>query len=172
MTQTRLSIVGAALLLLVAGGPAPAPVLAQSGDETEIPAPAGEEAATDVVGGATLYQRLGGYDVIAGSVDDFLRRMGEHERLRRFLEGASEEDLRRVRQNTVDFLCQETGGPCFYTGKDMDEAHEGKGVSAEDWDEASELMAVTLDAQGITGELREEFGGFIAGLRDAVVDEE
>lgn len=168
MTHPATSFLCAALLLLAAGGPAS--VLAQSNEPVEVPAPPGEDAATDVVGGATLYQRLGGYDVIAESVDDFLQRMSENDRLQHFLEGASEEDLRRVRQNVVDFLCQETGGPCFYTGQDMDEAHEGEGITAEDWDEASELMAETLDARGVQGELRDEIGGFIAGFRDDIVE--
>jgi hypothetical protein len=33
-------------------------------------------------------------------------------------------------------------------------------------------MAASLDAGGFQGELRDEIGGFIAGLRDDIVDEE
>ena len=175
---SRPMIAGAAALLLVLGAPGPVP--AQTGTETgsetesqvEVPTPPGQEAETEVVGGATLYQRLGGYDVIAEIVDDFLKRMGEDERLQRFLDGLSDADLRRFRQNTVDFICEKTGGPCFYTGQDMAQAHEGTGITAADWERASELMTATLDGRGIQGELRDEFGGFIAGLRDDIVEEE
>jgi hemoglobin len=187
---SRPMIAGAAALLLVLGVPGPVPAQtdtetgteteAQTGTETEaetedqveVPTPSGQEAETRVVGGATLYQRLGGYDVIAEVVDDFFRRMGEDERLQRPLEGLSDADMRRVRQHTVDFICEKTGGPCFYTGRDMAAAHEGTGITAADWDRASELMAATLDARGIQNELRDEFGGFIAGLRKDIVEEE
>ena len=168
------SIIACAAVLLAAGASAPA--IAQSEAETEVqievPTPPGEDATTKVVGGATLYRRLGGYDVIAQTVDDFFERMGEDERLKRFLASESDSSMRRIRQHTVDFLCQKTGGPCFYTGRDMDAVHEGTGISAADWERATELMAASLDARGFQGELRDEIGGFIAGLRDDIVDEE
>ncbi len=165
-------IAGMAALLLLAG--VPGPVAAQTETETEVeaPTPPGEAAETGLVGGATLYQRLGGYDSIAEGVDDFLARMGEDEQLRRFLEPLSDSDLRRLRQHTVNFLCEKTGGPCFYTGHDMAEAHRGAGISAADWEHAAELMATTLDARGVQGELRDELGGFIAGLKGDIVENE
>jgi len=174
MIHIRATIAGAAAVLLLAGvpGPVQAQTDTQTETEVEVPTPPGEDAETEVVGGATLYQRLGGYEAIAEGVDDFLKRMGEDERLRRFLEPLSDSDLRRVRQNTVDFLCEKTGGPCFYTGRDMAEAHEGEGISAADWEQATELMVTTLDARGVQGGLRDEIGGFIAGLREDIVEEE
>jgi hemoglobin len=163
-------IAGVAAVLLLAG--VADPVRAQTDTQVEVPTPPGQDAETQVVGGATLYQRLGGYDSIAEGVDDFLARMGEDARLRRFLEPLSETDLRRLRQHSVDFLCEKTGGPCFYTGRDMAEAHRGQGISAADWEHATELMATTLDARGVQGELRDELGGFIAGLKEAIVEKE
>jgi hemoglobin len=168
------SIIACAAVLLAVGAPAPA--MAQGEAETEVqievPSPPGEEAATEVVGGATLYRRLGGYDAIAQTVDDFFERLGEDERLQRFFAGQSVSSMRRIRQHTVEFLCEKTGGPCFYTGRDMDAVHEGTGITAADWERATELMAASLDAGGFQGELRDEIGGFIAGLRDDIVDEE
>jgi hemoglobin len=174
MMHARSMIACAAALLLIAGVPAAAAAQAAPGsqDQVEIPTPPGQEAETEVVAGATLYQRLGGYDAIAETVDDVLQRMGEDERLQGFFAGMSDDSLRRIRQHAVDFVCERTGGPCFYTGRDMAEAHEGTGITAADWDHAAELMAETLDARGVLGELRAEIGGFIAGLRDDVVDEE
>lgn len=165
MNAFRTLAIGAALLLAAAG---PDPLTAQ----TEIPTPSGEAAETAVVGGATLYQRLGGYDSIAEAVDDVLRRMGEDERLKRFLEPLNDAEMRRLRQNTVDFVCEKTGGPCFYTGEDLAKAHEGTGITVQDWDRASEIMVATLNARGVQGELRDEIGGFIAGLREDIVSEE
>lgn len=168
--------IAACAAALAAG--ASAPLVAQTDTEAEVevqvevPTPPEEEARTDVVGGATLYQRIGGYDSIAEIVDDFFARMAEDERLQVYFAGLSEDSMRQVRQDTVDFVCEKTGGPCFYTGRDLDEAHEGIGISPADWERATELMAATLDARGVQGELRDEIGTFLAGLREDIVDEE
>ncbi len=169
-------ILAAAGLLLVAVAPFPA--MAQSDSEAEVdvqvevPTPPEEDARTDVVGGATLYQRIGGYDSIVEIVDDVLARMAEDERLQGYFAGLSEDAMRQVRQDTVDFVCEKTGGPCFYTGRDMAEAHEGTGINPADWERATELMAAALDNGGVQGELRDEIGAFLAGLREDIVDVE
>jgi hemoglobin len=168
MHVPRAILAAAAALLLAAGAPA----MAQSEAEVEVPAPPGQDAQTDVVGGATLYQRIGGYDFIAGFVDDAMARMAEDERLQAHFADLSEDTMRRLRQDTVDFVCEKTGGPCFYTGPDLAEAHEDTEVGAADWERATELMAETLDARGVMGELRDEIGAFLAGLREDIVGEE
>ncbi|MCJ7445555.1 MAG: hypothetical protein MUO26_13715 [Methanotrichaceae archaeon] len=33
----------------------------------------------------------------------------------------------------VDMICEATGGPCFYTGRDMKTVHKGLGINGEDW---------------------------------------
>jgi hemoglobin len=165
---------GCAAAVLFAFG-ASAPLMAQTEAEIEVqlevPTPPEEDAQTEVVGGATLYQRIGGYDLIAEIVDDFFGRMAEDERLRGYFAGLSEDTMRQVRQDTVDFVCEKTGGPCFYTGRDMAKVREGTEVSPADWERATELMAATLDARGVQGELRDEIGTFLAGLRKDIVDE-
>jgi hemoglobin len=166
----------AAACLLAVGTQAPA--MAQSDTEAEVegqvevPAPPEEDAPTDVVGGATLYQRIGGYDSIAEIVDDVLARMAEDDRLQGHFADLDEDTMRQLRQDTVNFVCEKTGGPCFYTGSDLAEAHEGTGISPADWDRATELMAAALDTGGVQGELRDEIGAFLAGLRDDIVTEE
>lgn len=176
MHVPRPILAGAAALLLLAGGQFPA--MAQSDSETEtdvqveVPEPPEGDAGTNVVGGATLYQRLGGYDSIAGTVDDFFARMAEDERLQVHFAELSQDTMRQIRQDTVNFVCEKTGGPCFYTGRDLAEAHEGTGITPADWERATELMAATLDARGVQGELRDEIGTFLAGLREDIVDGE
>lgn len=118
----------------------------------------------------TLYQRIGGYDTIARVVDDFFDRLGNDEATQRFFVGFSDSSMRRIRQLTIDFICEKSGGPCFYTGRSMTEAHAGSGITAADWDRAGVLMGETLDKLGVQGEIREEIGGFISGLRDEIVE--
>ena len=63
-----------------------------------------------------LYHRLGGYDAIAAVVDDFMGRMGNDPKLKRFFTRMKPESGKRTRQLIVDFVCAATGGPCYYTG--------------------------------------------------------
>lgn len=172
MFHKSLIAVGAATLLLVAGAPFPAMAQTETEAQVEVPEPPQEDAPTDVVGGATLYQRMGGYDSIAEIIDDFFARMAEDDRLQVYFADLDEDAMREVRQDTVDFVCEKTGGPCFYTGRGMAEAHEGIGIGPADWERATELMAASLDARGVQGELRDEIGTFLAGLREDIVEEE
>src|SRR5262245_59711200 len=77
----------------------------------------------------SLYQRLGGYDAIAAVTDDFLDRLEHIDKLGRFFQGVSADSTMRIRQHIVDLVCAKTGGPCFYTGRDMKTSHAGLGIT-------------------------------------------
>src|ERR1700745_2648289 len=81
----------------------------------------------------SLYKRLGGYDAIAAVTDDFIGRLATDKQLSRFFVGHSESSLKLIRQHVVDFLCNATGGPCVYTGRDMKTSHKGMGITKADW---------------------------------------
>ena len=83
--------------------------------------------------GPTLYQRIGGYDVIAAAIDGMLRRQRADPALARFGTGRSDDSKQRGRQLLVDQLCALAGGPCLYTGRDMKSSHQGLGITEEDW---------------------------------------
>jgi hemoglobin len=93
----------------------------------------------------SLYKRIGAYDAIAAITDDFLIRLIAHEQMKRFFFGASESTRIRRRQHIVDFLCNETGGPCAYTGRNMKDAHKGLGISERDWNTLSDLFQESLN---------------------------
>ena len=95
--------------------------------------------------GATLYQRLGGYDALAAVTDDFIGRLIGDPQLKRFFEGFSNDSKVRIRQHIVDFLCAATGGPCKYTGRDMKTAHTGLGITENDWNVTVKHLTATLD---------------------------
>ena len=82
----------------------------------------------------SLYKRLGGYDAIAAVTDDFIARLIGDPMFARFFAGFSDDSKKRLRQNLVDFLCEKTGGPCFYLGRDMKTAHAGLAITKAEWD--------------------------------------
>jgi hypothetical protein len=91
-------------------------------------------AATSITAKAedSLYKRLGGYDAIAAVSDDFIGRLATDPLIKRFFVGHNTDSLKQLRQHIVDFLCQATGAPCAYHGRDMKTAHTGLGITEDD----------------------------------------
>jgi len=82
----------------------------------------------------SLYQRLGGYDVVAGIVDDLFSRIRSDPQFARFTSGRSLDSNLRARQLLVDQLCALAGGPCLYIGRDMKTSHEGLNITESEWE--------------------------------------
>ena len=80
----------------------------------------------------TLYARLGGYDAIAAVSGNLVGRLMADQRLGRFWAHRSEDGLKRELQLLINFLCNVTGGPMVYTGRDMKISHKGMRIDEQD----------------------------------------
>jgi hemoglobin len=118
----------------------------------------------------SLYQRLGGYDAIAAATDDLLARLQADPRLKDFWKGASLDNRRRGRQLIVDFMVEAAGGPAFYSGRDMQRAHEGMRIDDEDWAVFMRHASATLDHFDVPQRERDEVLSFFSSLQDDVVE--
>ena len=118
----------------------------------------------------TLYQRLGGYDAIAAVTEDFLGRLANDPQLKRFSLGLSVDSQRKVRNHTVDFLCLATGGPCIYTGRDMETVHTGLKITDSDWDLSVKHLVATLDTFEVPAQEKQEVLTAIGGLKSTIVN--
>lgn len=118
----------------------------------------------------TLYARLGGYDAVAAVVDDFFGRMMKDPQLSRFFVGFSTNSKQRIRQLTVDKICAATGGPCYYTGRDMKLTHAGIGITEKDWDLSVKHLVATLDKFKVPDKEKKEVLAFISGLKGDIVE--
>jgi hemoglobin len=118
---------------------------------------------------STLYKRLGGYDALAAVTDDFLGRLATDPQLGRFFKGLSTDSQKRVRQHVIDFLCNATGGPCAYVGRDMKTAHTGLNITEEDWNSSVKALAATLDKFKVPDREKNEVLTAISGLKGDIV---
>lgn len=118
---------------------------------------------------ASLYKRLGGYDAVASVTDDFLARLATDPQLGRFFKGLSSDSQKKARQHLVDFLCQATGGPCIYVGRDMKTVHTGLNISEEDWAATVRLLGATLDKFKVPEREKGELLGAVSGLKSDIV---
>jgi hemoglobin len=118
---------------------------------------------------ASLYKRLGGYDAIAAVTDDFLGRLSTDPLIGRFFKGTSADSQKRIRQHVVDFLCNATGGPCLYLGRDMKTAHTGLNITEEDWNVSVKHLVATLDKFKVPEKEKSEVLGAISSLKTDIV---
>jgi hemoglobin len=119
--------------------------------------------------GDSLYKRLGGYDAIAAVTDDFIGRLATDKEVGRFFAGASVSTQKHIRQLVVDFLCNATGGPCLYLGRDMKTVHTGLKITEKDWDSSVKHLTATLDKFKVPSKEKGEVLGAISGLKKDIV---
>jgi hemoglobin len=84
----------------------------------------------------SLYERLGGVYPISVVVDDFIERLFVNDTLN--ANPAIREARERVPKQGLKFhvttlVCQATGGPCQYTGRDMKSSHVHLNISEKEW---------------------------------------
>jgi hemoglobin len=115
---------------------------------------------------AELYDRLGGQRAIVAAVDDFIARVAADKRINiRF----SNTDIPRLKAFLVDFVCMATGGPCTYTGQDMETSHAGMEVVDEEFDALVEDLAAALDGLKVPAKEKGELLGALGPLKPLIV---
>src|SRR5678815_974385 len=69
----------------------------------------------------SLYDRLGGKEAITAVVDEFVARVAADNRINQFFAATASNPARLASFKTklVDQICEAAGGPCKYTGKDI-----------------------------------------------------
>ena len=90
----------------------------------------------------SLYDRLGGQPAVTAVVDDFVGNVAADNRINGFF---ARTDIPRLKKNLVDQICQGTGGPCTYTGRDMKTAHKGMNITDAQFNALVEDLKKTLD---------------------------
>jgi hemoglobin len=84
-------------------------------------------------------RRSRGHQAVARAFDD---RAGKDDRINQKF---ARTNLERLTKEFVDQLCQDTGGPCTYTGLSMKKSHTNMGVTSGEFDAFMEDLAAVLD---------------------------
>ena len=119
---------------------------------------------------ASLYERLGGYDAICQVADELLPRLMNDAQLGRFWENRGTDGLEREKQLLVDFLAHSSGGPMYYTGRDMTTTHRGMGIREADWQLFIGHLEATLDELQVPEAESAEVLEFIRSTHDEIVE--
>lgn len=114
-----------------------------------------------------MYERLGGQDAIVAVVDDFVARCAGDDRINSKF---GRTDIPRLKKMLVDQVCEATGGPCTYTGRDMKETHAGMGVTKGEFDSLVEDLVATLDGFNVPKAEQQELLGLLAPMQGDIVE--
>jgi hemoglobin len=114
----------------------------------------------------SLYDKLGKMDGITPVVDKFVETVIKDERINSFFKNADKASLKK---QLADQICQASGGPCKYTGKDMKTAHTGMGVKEADFTALVEDLSKTLDEFKVPKETKDELLGALAKMKGDIV---
>lgn len=113
-----------------------------------------------------LYQRLGGREAINAVVKDLLANGLADARLKPRLSGM---DGARCERQLTELLCEATGGPCKYVGRDMKTAHAGARVTETEWQAFAENLAKTFDRFNVPVRERNELLQLIGPMKADIV---
>jgi len=94
----------------------------------------------------SLYQQLGEREGIANVVEDLLYLIVEDERINQQFKGM---DVAQFHRNLTDQLCELSGGPCAYTGREMRELHSDMAITDTQFNALAENLILAMEENGI-----------------------
>ena len=115
----------------------------------------------------SLYERLGGVVAITAVARAFEDRAAKDDCI---IQKFARTNLERLTKEFVDQLCQDTGGPCTYTGLDMRRAHTNMGVTSGEWDAFMEDFVATLNAFNVGKAEQDELLNDLRPMRAEIVE--
>ncbi|MTI99345.1 MAG: group 1 truncated hemoglobin [Marinobacter adhaerens] len=95
---------------------------------------------------ASLYQQLGEREGIADVVEDLLYLIVEDDRINQQFKGM---DVAQFHHNLTDQLCELSGGPCSYTGREMRELHSDMAITDTQFNALAENLILAMEENDI-----------------------
>ena len=117
----------------------------------------------------TLYQRLGGREAIKQVVDDFVANLAADPRVNARFKGLDAAKMARLQTDLADQICDVTGGPCAYLGRDMKTVHAGMNITEAEWNASVEDLVKTLNKFKVGPKEQQELLGTLGGMKKDIV---
>jgi hemoglobin len=101
-------------------------------------------------GAVSDYEIIGGGSAVSAVVNDFYGRVLGDSQLAPYFE---EVDLARLKRHQVLLVTKLLGGPDHYTGRPLDEAHDGLGITHDDLAAVVSHFAAAMKAAGAADDI-------------------
>lgn len=114
----------------------------------------------------SLYDRLGGKPAIEKVVDQFVANIAADNRInQRF----AKTNIPKLKTDLVNQICEATGGPCKYTGRDMVTTHKGMKITKEEFNWTGGHLAAALDTYKVPAKEKNELLTAIGSMEPQIV---
>ena len=114
----------------------------------------------------SLYNQLGEKAGITKVVDTFVGNIANDGRINAMF-GAT--NIPRLKMLLVEQVCEATGGPCKYTGRDMKSSHAGMGVNRTHFNALVEDLQAAMSTEGVPFGVQNELLALLAPMyRDII----
>jgi hemoglobin len=115
---------------------------------------------------ASLYARLGQRPGIEAVMTDFVGRAARDRRIAKRFEKT---DAKMLIAKLTDQLCQASGGPCRYTGKDMKTAHAGMKITDREWNITGGHILAAMRAKRVGRKEQQEVMAALGPMKGDIV---
>jgi hemoglobin len=115
----------------------------------------------------SLYDRLGGKTAITAVIDTFVARVAADTRINKKF---ARSNIPRVKAMLVDQVCQQTGGPCTYTGRSMKEAHRNMRVTEGEFNALVEDLVAALNRFNVPKREQDELLAALGSMKGDIVE--
>jgi hemoglobin len=132
----------------------------------------GSAAVAKSKGAPTLYDQLGKKKGITKVVNDFVGKVAADDRINHFFKDdvADKKKLNHFKMELVNQICQASGGPCKYTGKDMKTAHQGMGITEADFNALVEDLKAAMDQDNVAQDAQNQLLGALGPMKADIVE--
>lgn len=114
----------------------------------------------------SLYDRLGGLPAIAAVTDEFLANVVADPVINKRFQGGN---VAKLKDLLVNQVCEASGGPCKYAGRDMKTSHKGMDISDAEFDAMAGDMVKALDKLRVPSREKGEVMALLGSMRADIV---
>jgi hemoglobin len=116
---------------------------------------------------ATLFVSLGGEGVLRTAVDRFADIVVADDRINFTFADA---DLAKFKKLLYEQLCELSGGPCRYTGRDMRTAHAKLKLGAAEFNALADDLYIALGKAGVAYRQQNKLMALLAPMKRQIVN--
>lgn len=114
----------------------------------------------------TLYESMGGEPALRTAVEHFADLVQTDDRINFTF---AEADMSKFKKLIFEQLCNLSGGPCKYTGRDMRTSHAKLKINNAEFNALAEDLYIALDQAGVPYRLQNKLMALLAPMQHQIV---
>jgi hemoglobin len=114
----------------------------------------------------TLYESMGGEPALRAAMDHFADMVVADDRINFTF---AEANMAKFKQLLFEQLCNLSGGPCKYTGRDMRTSHVKLKINNAEFNALAEDLYISLGQAGIPYRLQNKLMALLAPMQHEIV---